>query len=82
MDSFEHELEHPKKRRRREIERRPLTTRLVFDDTVKADAAVIPQALWTKLTDGPDGMSSLMICAEHMLKLILQVASLQPLPHT
>ncbi|OCT48931.1 Peroxisomal biogenesis factor 6 [Cladophialophora carrionii] len=52
MDSSEHDLEHPKKRRRREIERRPLSTRLAFDDTVKGDAAVIPRSLWTRLIDG------------------------------
>ncbi len=53
---FEHELEHPKKRRRREIERRPLAARLAFDDTVKGDAAIVPQSLWSALTHGRPGM--------------------------
>jgi hypothetical protein len=56
MDSVDHELEHPKKRRRREIERRPLTAKLLFDDTVKGDAAHFPQSLWPGLTAGRQGM--------------------------
>ncbi|KAJ9615571.1 peroxisomal assembly protein [Cladophialophora chaetospira] len=51
MDSFDHELEHPKKRRRRELEPRPLLARLAFDDTIKGDAAIVPQSLWRKLID-------------------------------
>ena len=58
MDSLEHEFEHPKKRRRREIERRPFTARLAFDDTVKGDAALIPQSIWSKLTNGDNGMEA------------------------
>ncbi|KIX01660.1 uncharacterized protein Z518_09386 [Rhinocladiella mackenziei CBS 650.93] len=54
MDSFEHELEHPKKRRRREILPRPHLARLVFDDTVKGDAALISESLWTKLARRED----------------------------
>ncbi|OAP63708.1 hypothetical protein AYL99_02935 [Fonsecaea erecta] len=54
MDSLEHELEHPKKRRRREIERKPLAARLAFDDTVKTDAAVISQGLWSRLKGGSE----------------------------
>ncbi|KIW83379.1 hypothetical protein Z517_02624 [Fonsecaea pedrosoi CBS 271.37] len=52
MDSLEHEFEHPKKRRRREVERKPLSVRLAFDDTVKTHAALISQGLWSKLTGG------------------------------
>jgi hypothetical protein len=70
MDSSEHDLEHPKKRRRREIERRPLSTRLAFDDTVKGDAAVVPHSLWTKLVDGHTGMSNSINCGERRLRLI------------
>lgn len=55
MDSLEHGLEHPKKRRRREILRRHLATRLAFDDTIKGDAALIPEDLWSKLTIDRDG---------------------------
>ncbi|EXJ78213.1 hypothetical protein A1O3_09374 [Capronia epimyces CBS 606.96] len=59
MDSFGHELEHPKKRRRREIFQRPLSARLVFDDTVKGDAALVSESLWTKLACKTDDASSL-----------------------
>lgn len=56
MESFDHELEHPKKRRRREISRRPLAARLAFDDSVKGNAALVPESLWAKLADGEEGM--------------------------
>jgi hypothetical protein len=49
MASLEHELEHPKKRRRREILRMPLSARLAFDDTVQGNAAIVPRSLWTSL---------------------------------
>ncbi|KEF63755.1 uncharacterized protein A1O9_01733 [Exophiala aquamarina CBS 119918] len=49
MGPSDHGLEHPKKRRRREVERRPLAARLVFDDTVKGNAAIVPQSLWSRL---------------------------------
>ena len=49
MDHSEHDLDHPKKRRRREVERRPLAARLVFDDHVKGDAALLSESLWAKL---------------------------------
>ncbi len=49
MASLEHELEHPKKRRRREISRMPLSARLAFDDTVQGNAALVPRKLWTSL---------------------------------
>jgi peroxin-6 len=56
MTSFEHDLEHPKKRRRREIDPRPVSARLAFDDAVKGHAAVIPQRLWTQLLGSNQGM--------------------------
>ncbi|KAI1618085.1 adenosinetriphosphatase [Exophiala viscosa] len=49
MASLEHELEHPKKRRRREISRRPVAARLAFDDTTQAHTASVPQTLWSRL---------------------------------
>lgn len=49
MAHLDHDLEHPKKRRRREIAPRPIVSRLLFDDNVKGDAAVVPEALWTRL---------------------------------
>lgn len=53
--SLKHELEHPKKRRRREISRRPLSARLAFDDSVKGNAAFVPQGLWTQLAGADEG---------------------------
>lgn len=44
-----HGLEHPKKRRRREVELRPLAARLLFDDSVKGNAAIVSQSLWSRL---------------------------------
>lgn len=58
MDSLQHELEHPKKRRRREISQRPLSARLLFDDSVKGDAAIVPESLWTQLVGKKDGMAT------------------------
>jgi hypothetical protein len=49
MEDYQHQLEHPKKRRRREVERRPLNVKLVFDDTLKGDAAIVPNELWNYL---------------------------------
>lgn len=37
--------EHRKKRRRREVPPRPVHARLVFDDQVKADGAVVSRGL-------------------------------------
>ncbi|KAK5361749.1 peroxisomal assembly protein [Exophiala xenobiotica] len=50
MASLEHELEHPKKRRRREILRMPVSARLAFDDTVQGNTAIVPRRLWSSLT--------------------------------
>ncbi|KIV95651.1 hypothetical protein PV10_03277 [Exophiala mesophila] len=49
MDQLDHNLEHPKKRRRREIALRPLTARLLFDETIKGDAAVFAHGLWDRI---------------------------------
>lgn len=57
MDTLDHDLEHPKKRRRREVSRRPLVARLAFDENVKGDSALIPESLWAKLTVSYDGMA-------------------------
>ncbi|EXJ88437.1 hypothetical protein A1O1_05367 [Capronia coronata CBS 617.96] len=59
MDSLQHELEHPKKRRRREVQRRPLSARLVFDETVKGSAAFLSESLWAKLACKEEGTSPL-----------------------
>jgi hypothetical protein len=66
MGPSEHDLEHPKKRRRREVERHPLAARLLFDDTVKGNAAIVSQSLWSRLVpaDGirvPNSLSCLML---------------------
>jgi len=50
MGSSDHGLEHPKKRRRREVEVRPLAARLVFDESVKGNAAILSQGLWSRLS--------------------------------
>jgi hypothetical protein len=52
MEDHQHELDHPKKRRRREVERRPLNVKLVFDDTIKGDAAVVPDDIWARIGSG------------------------------
>lgn len=57
MGPSEHDLEHPKKRRRREVERRPLAARLLFDESVKGGAAIVSQSLWAQLAL-PTGNSS------------------------
>ena len=49
MDQLDPNLEHPKKRRRREIALRPLTARLLFDETIKGDAAVFAHGLWDRI---------------------------------
>lgn len=49
MGPSEHDLEHPKKRRRREVQRIPLTARLLFDENVKGNAAIVSQTLWSQL---------------------------------
>jgi hypothetical protein len=49
MNGSEHELEHPKKRRRREISRRPLAARLVFDDNLQIPGALVSRGLWERL---------------------------------
>ena len=49
MDTYEHESEHRKKRRRREIAPTPVNARLTFDDNVKGDAALISPSLWQLL---------------------------------
>lgn len=54
MDSYEHQSEHRKKRRRREVLPRPVSARLTFDDSVAGDAAVVSPALWQLL--GKNGM--------------------------
>jgi hypothetical protein len=58
MDTLQHDLEHPKKRRRREISQRPLSARLVFDDTVKGEAALVSGSLWPKLAGNEEGMAA------------------------
>ncbi|KAL2444558.1 Peroxisomal ATPase PEX6 [Exophiala dermatitidis] len=58
MDSSQHELEHPKKRRRREPTLRPLSARLVFDDSIKGTAAFVSESLWVKIA-GKEGGASL-----------------------
>lgn len=49
MGPSEHDLEHPKKRRRREVEQHPVAARLLFDDSVKGNAAIVSQSLWSRL---------------------------------
>ncbi len=49
MDTYEHESEHRKKRRRREIAPTPVNARLTFDDNVKGDAALVSPSLWELL---------------------------------
>ncbi|KAL2444534.1 Peroxisomal ATPase PEX6 [Exophiala dermatitidis] len=58
MDSSQHELEHPKKRRRREPALRSLSARLVFDDSIKGTAALVSESLWVKVA-GKEGGASL-----------------------
>ena len=58
MNSLEHDLEHPKKRRRREILRRPHAARLVFDDSIKGNAAIVSESLWTQLSCEADGATT------------------------
>jgi hypothetical protein len=52
MDSYEHQSEHRKKRRRREVLPRPLSARLTFDDSVSGDAAILSPQLWQLLKKG------------------------------
>ncbi|RMZ84226.1 hypothetical protein DV738_g849, partial [Chaetothyriales sp. CBS 135597] len=61
MDTYDHESEHRKKRRRREIVAQPIRARLTFDETIKGDDAVLSAALWELLHhDGqlPSGATS------------------------
>lgn len=44
--------EHPKKRRRRIEPRKPLSARLVFDESLSGDAATLSPDLWTELGFG------------------------------
>ena len=82
MDSFDHELEHPKKRRRREVERRPLVACLAFDDSIKGDAAIVPQGLWSRLVDGHYGMLRQNHVQSANTELNLQMRPLHPQPRT
>lgn len=82
MDNFDHDLEHPKKRRRREVEARPLAARLLFDDTVKGDAALVSQSLWSRLTGDRRGMLKTCILRLLVLNNIMQTISLQPRPRS
>jgi hypothetical protein len=52
MDSYEHQSEHRKKRRRREVIPRPVSARLTFDDTLTGDAARVSPSLWQSLALG------------------------------
>jgi transcription elongation factor Elf1 len=52
MDTYEHESEHRKKRRRREIAPKPTSARLTFDDTLKNDIAIVSPTLWPILVEG------------------------------
>ncbi|ETN44336.1 uncharacterized protein HMPREF1541_10516 [Cyphellophora europaea CBS 101466] len=49
MDSYEHQSEHRKKRRRREVFPRPISARLTFDDSVAGDVALVSASLWQLL---------------------------------
>lgn len=67
MDHLDHNLEHPKKRRRREVALRPLTARLLFDESIKGDAAVFAHGLWNKI-----GLADGMSCAIPLQPRLLQ----------
>lgn len=57
MDGFENDLEHPKKRRRRE-HKAPASARLVGDETLRGITSVVSDDLWTELvgrTSDPTG---------------------------
>lgn len=45
MSEFDYDSEHRKKRRRREIPPRPVNARLLFDESIKGDAAVVSESL-------------------------------------
>ncbi|RMD42144.1 hypothetical protein DV735_g2998, partial [Chaetothyriales sp. CBS 134920] len=49
MEAYDHESEHRKKRRRREIAAQPIRARLTFDESIKGDDAVLSAALWELL---------------------------------
>lgn len=62
MDSYEHQSEHRKKRRRREVLPRPVSARLTFDDSVSTNAALVSASLWLQLSkDATNGMHRMIM---------------------
>ncbi len=49
MDGVLFEPEHPKKRKRRQSNERPLSARFVLDDSLRGDSGVVSEDLWYKL---------------------------------
>ena len=49
MDGVLFESEHPKKRRRRPYKERPLSARLVLDDSLRGNVGIISEDLWSAL---------------------------------
>lgn len=49
MEGVLHEQEHPKKRRKREHQRRPLSANLVLDSSLREDVGLLSEDLWLKL---------------------------------
>ena len=49
MDGFQDDLEHPKKRRRREY-RAPVSARLIPDEELRGTACVVSEDLWIDLS--------------------------------
>ena len=60
MDShYGPDTEHPKKRRRREIARRPVTARLLFDDHIADETAFVSADIWQEVgAEGPISFGS------------------------
>ena len=52
MDDFDNEVEHPKKRRRRFANQKPISAHLTFDESLHEDVAVLSPDLWSQLTAG------------------------------
>jgi hypothetical protein len=71
MDSYEHQSEHRKKRRRREILPRPSSARLTFDDSITSDAAILSPQLWQLLhkNKSVNGKSRIYVLHVHIANI-------------
>jgi hypothetical protein len=65
MDDVLLEPEHPKKRRRRHYNQRPLSVGLVLDDSLRGNVGVVSEDVWNQLVALEDGGYGMILVKMH-----------------